>query len=95
MRNSAREQNCLLKRLKDKFTPTRKFEDTEECRTWRSLTKEEINDQWKKLCEEIETDVLDKQGIEENEKRSLQRQMRRASVGHSRSGLHSCRRRYA
>ena len=35
---------------RDKFITRKKFEDTEECRRWRSLTQTEMNDQWKELC---------------------------------------------
>ena len=49
-----------------KFILTRKFEDFEECRTWRSSTQAEIHDQRKKLCEEMKAEVVEKKGVEEN-----------------------------
>ena len=53
-----------IERSKDEFIPTRKFEDTEECR--RGLSKTGTNDQWKELCKDIEEEVLEKYGVEEN-----------------------------
>ena len=46
-------------RFKDKFVPTKKIEDTEECKRWRSIAQTEISNQWKELCQEIGTEVLE------------------------------------
>ena len=42
-----------IERLKDKFTPTNKFEDTGECERRRRCTQVEIDDEWKKLREKF------------------------------------------
>ena len=53
-----------IERFKDKFVSTKKIEDTEECKGWRSIAQTEKNSQWKD-CVEIGTEVLEKYGVEE------------------------------
>ena len=60
----------VFERLKDRFIPTEKYEDTEECRMLRKITQLETNSQWKQLCEEIE-EALEKYGVEEGKTQLL------------------------
>ena len=49
-----------IERLKDTLIPTKKFEDTEECKRWReALCKQRETTSGRKLCAEIEAEVLE------------------------------------
>ena len=44
------------------------LEDTEEMRTWRGLSQEEIDQYWKEWSEKIEEEALDKYKVEDCER---------------------------
>ena len=55
-------------RLRDKFIPTEKYENTEDCRGWMNLTQTEVNNQWRELYKEIEEEALEKYGVAEGKR---------------------------